>query len=170
MEIVNIEENVAKTIESALALAYSLKKRKSKDYKQIYAYHACVFNISNGYEIFAHHKEYLSILSLCLTGFIKIDDEVIDYREDIAKDKDSFERSQYYLALAYLITIDYLENGNLYKAAINAFNNKNYLFLEVDKDRDFYDDFRISFPLLKLFDTKVPEVLKMIYESDNLVK
>ena len=170
MNLVNIDENVANIVETSLFIVYDIKKRKSKDYKHVYAYHMCVNNIERGVEIFNKPKDYLAIISLILTGFIKVEDEIIDFREGIAPEKDSFERTQYYLALAYLITLDYLENGNLYKASLHALESKKFLFEEIDKPRDFYENFKISYSLLELFDKKVPEVLNIVYNSDNLVK
>ena len=170
MELINIEEIVANVIETGLAFTFNIKKRKRKDYKYVYAYHTCIVNIENGVDIFNHPKEYLSLVALVLTGFLKVDGEIIDFSEKIHNGANQFEQSQYFLALAYLITLDYLENHNLYKAALNALDSLKFIIFEVNKPRDLYEDFRVSIPLLKLFDQKVPEVLELLYEGDHLIK
>lgn len=164
MELINLEKDVTTKIKTCFNIVSGLKKRKSLDYKLIYSYHVSLSLTKGCDDIFNKPNEYFLILSLIINGKINFDGCDFDFSNKV-QNQPRVIRFLYYLVTAFLITLEYLETNNFYKAVRNQFNNYEIILEQVISNEEFDENIRVNMCVFRLLNKKIDYLLSNLYKT-----
>ena len=164
MDLSKIEAFATSRMKTAYLIASEIAENKPVDFKLFYGYHLALANEKHYDIIFDNKDVYYKILKFILTGKITVDGDLFDF-SDFVKDEEKEVRSMFYLVTSYLISIEFIETKNLYKAVTNQSSNNDLIFKEVINNNDDDETLDLNTLIAGMLYDKMSSLLKIIYRT-----
>lgn len=149
-------------------------KRLNNESNIILTFHAYLFENDKNQEIFDNPSNYLDLICLALNGTIKSYGKYFSFKRVIQKEESVLIKDVFYLIIAHLVSLSYLEIKNLYKSITIIKRNSLYIYHKIKErilDEKFIDyEVTIDEIYLKYIKRHLPELFDIIYSSDRLYK
>lgn len=172
MEANNFEENIIKDVVNYYFFISNYNnKKKDKNFYSLFTYNYLLVQYDSENKIVTNPDLFLSLMSLSLFGVINCEKEIFEF--NIADKENDDVKRIFYIVISLLISEEYIEFKNLYKAIKNEERNSFYIVETIKKVLEKNEEnisLKINEFLFLFIFKRVPRFLEIIYENDKIVK
>lgn len=167
-----VEINLIKQVYNIFNFVDFKKHKLNKEIKKILTYNLVVFDHDNELRILEDPNAYFDIMSLCISGFIKLENELFDFTNFIKEILDEKKKNIFLISLSIILTLEFIEFNNLFKAIRNVISNAKFIYENVSKiiDENNEEKFLVDRKIFHLLARRSTFFYSIILGSGVLLK
>ena len=148
--------------------------KASDDIKTLFVFLKILIDKDSNYDVVNETDGFFSLLKLCLFGKINFGSEEFDFSQFINEEKGNGIAALFFVTIALLISIEFIETKNFYKCLRNQFDNAPYIYKEIFnkmlEDNEEIEEIQIDRKITYTICRKIPQLIDIIYSDFDFSK